>query len=273
MEWLALRVEQGESGRYESYLQWWEDGKKRLYVYGDVENAARSIIRRFLTLTAKRSRMIYPSIANTVMILEHQLTACLALYTRLCTKHRYPVCLPASYLSMVRFWDNFESKPGVEKGIFTLYEAVEHSFAQESNRGRLIKAVCSLLDYMGRGRKETADALDVGEEESLEVKYRDEELKDREEARLEVNAIAIQKWYRRMKSVEKIRLLVKVLQARKLRRLESIEEQTTSSSNVLEEHFVQFKVDSSACGICGTNFKVSTDESLPMSSEDNEGDQ
>ena len=422
-----------ESGRYESYLQWWEDGKKRLYVHGDVENAAHLIIRRFLTLTAKRSRMIYPSIANTVMILEHQLTACLAMYTRLSPDHRYPVCLPASYLTMVRFWDNF--RPGVEKGTFTLYEAVENNFVQEANKVRLLKAICSILNYMvkltcgeasslfdvfgdaldsegtpsyctsgeaertlvlfltmlcncgkaistsldevllrkifkmspscssrltsrinkvleelqeakgccdvvsilkqflqsrreelydlrwhygklwhdgpsnpasylksfhadvsyireelkrdhdkeeasaSRGEEtiraeenENSDAFDLGDGEILEVKYRDEELKDREEARRELNAIAIQKWYRRTKFVVKIRLLAKVLQARKLRRLESIEEQTMSSSNVLEEHFSQFKVDSSACGICGTNFKASTDENLPMSSEDNEGD-
>jgi len=40
---------------------------------------------------------------------------------------------------------------------------------------------------------------------------------------------------------------------------------------VAKEHFSQFKVDPSGCGICGTNFKlVSTDDSLPMSLEDNE---
>ena len=408
-----------ESGRYESYLQWWEDGKKRLYVYGDVENAAHLIIRRFLTLTAKRSRMIYPSIANTVMILEHQLTACLALYSRLCTEHRYPVCLPASYLTMVRFWDNF--RPGVEKGTFTLYEAVEHNFTQEANKVRLLRAVCSVLNYMvnltcgevapsfdvlgdtldsedtpsycssgeaertlvlvltmlcncGKGiapfmdevmlrkifkislnsrltsrinnilekiqdakglcdillifknflqsrgeelydlrwhngklwqdgpsnptsypksfqtdvsyirellqrehrqdgpprdketvtvdTEETTEALDG---ESMNVEHTDEELKDRERARLEVAVTAMQTLYRRKKS--------RALQARKLRRLESIEEQTRASSNVSKEHFSQFKVDPSGCGICGTNFKlVSTDDSLPMSNEDIEGD-
>ena len=420
-----------ESGghRYESYLQWWEDGKRRLYVHGDVENAAHLIIRRFLTLTAKRSRMIYPSIANTIMILEHQLIACLALYCRLCTEHRYPVCLPASYLTMVRFWDNF--RPGVEKGTFTLYEAVERNFIQESNKGRLSRAVCSLLNYMvkltcgevapsfdvlgdalnsegtpayctsgeaertlvlfltmlcncGKGistfldevmlrkilkinpnprlasrinsvleemqnakgccdvvlilktflqsRGETlydlrwqngklwqdgpcnpasypksfqtdvsyireelqrdqqhddafrdtetgpadgeqnADDLDAGGE-GMDVEYTEEELKEKEKARLEVTVTAMQKLYRRKKVIEKIILHAEDLRARKLRRLESIEEQTRSSSNVAKEHFSQFKVDPSGCGICGTNFKlVSTDDSLPMSHEDNEGD-
>lgn len=416
-----------ESGRYESYLQWWEDGKKRLYVYGDVENAAHLIIRRFLTLTAKRSRMIYPSIANTVMILEHQLTACLALYSRLCTEHRYPVCLPASYLTMVRFWDNF--RPGVEKGTFTLYEAVDHNFTQEANKVRLLRAVCSLLSYMvkltcgevalsfdvlgdaldsedtpsyctsgeaertlvlvltmlcncGKGispfmdevvlRKifkmsikshltsriqnilekiqeakglcdvlsifknflqsrgeelydlrwhngklwqdgpsnptsypksfqtdvsyirellqrehrqegasrdketvtaDTEETTDVFDGESMDVEYTDEELKDRERVRLEVAVTAMQTLYRRKKFVKKIILLARALRARKIRRLESIEEQTRASSNVSKEHFSQFKVDSSGCGICGTDFNlVSTDDSLPMSNENNEGD-
>ena len=418
-----------ESGRYESFLQWWEDGKKRLYVYGDVENAAHLIIRRFLTLTAKRSRMIYPSIANTVMILEHQLIACLALYSRLCTEHRYPVCLPASYLTMVRFWDNFI--PGVEKGTFTLYEAVERNVIQEPNKVRLYRAVSSLLNYMvkltcgevapsfdvlgdalnsedtpsycnsgeaertlvlfltmlcncgkgistfldevmlrkilkvnpnphlasrinnvleemqnakgccdvvlilkrflqGRGEKlydlrwqngklwqdgpcnpasypksfqtdvsyireelqrdhqddvpfrdtetetadgeQNADDLDVAGE-GMDVEHTEEELKEREKARLEMTVTAMQKLYRRKKFIEKIILHAEDLRARKLRRLESIEEQTRSSSNVAKEHFSQFKVDPSGCGICGTNFKlVSTDDSLSMSHEDNEGD-
>ena len=404
---------EGGGHRYESYLQWWEDGKRRLYVHGDVENAAHLIIRRFLTLTAKRSRMIYPSIANTVMILEHQLTACLALYSRLCTEHKYPVCLPASYLTMVRFWDNF--RPGVEKGTYTLYEAIEHNFIQESNKGKLFRAVCSLLNYMvkltcgevapsfdvlgdalnsegtyctsgeaertlvlfltmlcncgkgistsldavmlrkilkidpnshltsrinnvleeiqkakgccdvvlilkkflqGRGEKlydlrwhngrlwqdgpsnpasysrsfqsdvslireelqrdhqqddsfETADGdqnaedLDAaGDLDNMGVEHTEEELQEREKAHLEMTVTAIQKWYRKKK----------FMRERKLRRFESMEEQTGSSSDMLKEHFSQFKIDPSGCGICGTNFKlVSTDNSLPMSHGDSEG--
>ena len=418
---------------YESYLQWWEDGKRRLYVHGDVKNAVHLIIKRFLTLTAKRSRMIYPSIANTVMILEHQLTACLALYSRLCIEYRYPehrcsVCLPASYLTMVRFWDTF--RPGVEKGTFTLYEAVERNVIQEPNKGKLFRDVCSLLNYMveltcgevassfdvlgdalnsestpdycasgeaertlvlfltmlcncGKGisssldavmltkifkidpnshlasrinnvleeikkakgfcdvvlilktflqsreeklydlrwqngklrydepcnpasypksfqtdvssiweelqrdhqqgvsfrdtETETADGernaddLDAGGE-GMDVEHTEEELKEKEKVRLEVIVTAMQKLYRKKKFIEKIILLARVLRQRKLRRLESIEEQTRSSSNVLKEHFSQFKVDSSGCGICGTNFKlVATDDSLAMSHEDNEG--
>ncbi len=417
--------QRGESGRYESYLHWWEYGKKRLHVHGNVKDAAHFIIRRFLTLTAKRSGMIYPSIANTVMILEHQLTACLALYTRLCTEHRYPICLPASYLTVVRFWDSF--RPGVENATMTLYQAVDHNASHEPDKLGLLKAVYSILNYMtrltcgkeaplfdvlgdaissedteeaeralvlvltmlcncGKGisifldkvvlesifkvnpnpqlptrivavlekiqeskgfsdvvaslkeflnsrgeelydlrwnkgqlwhdgpsnpnhyvqkfraevanireeltrdqhqqaeasknretassegdNAENAEVLDTAEE-SMEVEYTEDELKERERTRLEVTVAAMQRLYRRKKFVEKISLLARVLQARKLRRLESIEEQTRSSSNVLEEHFARFKVDSSACGICGTNFKVSTDDQMPMGNEDNEGD-
>lgn len=413
-----------DRGRYESYLQWWECGKKRLHVHGNVKGAAHSIIRRFLTLTAKRSGMIYPSIANTVMILEHQLTACLALYTRLCTEHRYPICLPASYLVMVRFWDSF--RPGVENGTMTLYQAVDRNASHDPDKLSLLKAVSSVLNYMtrltcgkeaplfdvlgdaissedteeaeralvlvltmlcncGKGisifldkvvlesifkvkpnprlpirigavlekiqeskgfsdvvttlkeflnsrgeelydlrwnkgqlwydgpsnpshyvqkfraevanirdeltreqhqaeatrnretassegdNAENAEVLDTAGE-SMEVEYTEDELKEREKARLEVSVAAMQRLYRRKTFVEKISLLARVLQARKLRRLESLEEQTRSSSNVLEEHFAQFKVDSSACGICGTNFKVSTDDQLSIGNEDNEGD-
>ncbi|XP_074628132.1 TPR and ankyrin repeat-containing protein 1-like isoform X4 [Acropora palmata] len=420
-----------ESGghRYESYLQWWEDGKRRLYVHGDVENAAHLIIRRFLTLTAKRHRMIYPSIANTIMILEHQLTACLALYSRLCTEHPYPVCLPGSYLTMVRFWDTF--RPGVEKGTYTLYEAIEHNFIQESDKGRLFRAVCSLLNYMvklacgevapsfdllgdalnsedtpayctsgeaertlvlfltmlcncgkgistsldavmlrkifridpnphlasrinnvieeiqkargccdvvvilkkflqGRGERlydlcwhsgklwqdgpsnpasysksfqsdvslireelqrghqqddsfrdtetETADGKQnaedydtAGDLDNMDVEHTEDELQEREKALLEMTVTAMQKLFKRKKFIEKIILLAGVLREKRLRRLESIEEQTRSSSNVLKEHFSHFKVDSSGCGICGTNFKlVSTDDRHSMSHADNE---
>ena len=425
-------VFKNDTGRCESYLQWWEDGKKRLYVHGDVENAAHLIIRRFLTLTAKRSRMVYPSIANTVMILEHQLTACLALYTKLCTVYRYPICLPKSYLTMVKFWDSF--RPGVDKGTFTLYQAVENNANKEADKLKLLKAVCSVLNYMvrltcgevaplfdvlgdalnsddaptysasgeaerslvlfftmlcncGKGistsvegvmlrkilnvkphpglpnrirdvlveiheAKGYCDVMEilkkflqgrgevlydlcwhnsqlwndgpsnpngyperfytdisiireelkqeerqvqvetpqyneaVGSEyvdseradidatvENMEVKYTDEELKEKENARLEVTVTTMQRLYRRMKLAEKIYLYAKALQDRKLMKLKSIEEQTKASKNVFEDHFSRFNVDSSACGICGTNFvRTSTDDDqLPLSHEDNDG--
>ena len=398
-------VQKKDTGVYESYFHWWEIGKRKLYVSGDVENAAHEIIRSFLTLTAKRSGMIYPSIANTVMIIEYQLTACLALYANLCTHHRYPICLPESYLVMVRFWDNV--RPNVDKGTFTLYEAVEHNARQERYKQRLLKATCKILDYMvrltcgevaprfdvlgdalssddsptystsgeverslvlfltmlcncGKGistsvegimlknifslkpnprlpnriknavmevqeAKEFCDVVavfdkflqsrgerlydlrwhngklwfdgsdgpsnpnnyrkrfytdtsnireelgkmlvetphcgeavgedkeDSGEvdfdatEEGIEVKYTEEDLRDKENARSEVAATKIQRWFRGVKQVKEI-------PARNLERLKSIEEQSNASTSAVQERFSKFKLDSSACGICGVHF-------------------
>ena len=139
--------EQEGSGRYESYLDWWERGKRRLYVDGNVENLARLIIRRFLTLPEKRSRMIFPSIANKVMILEHQMTACLALIARLRSSKLAPVvCLPESYLTMVQFWDSF--RPGIDtRRSCTMFEAVDFNVRNEENKERLFHAISSILKY------------------------------------------------------------------------------------------------------------------------------
>ena len=144
----GMVLEQKGSGRYESYLHWWERGKKRLYVDCDVEKAAHLIIRRFLTLPAKRSSMIFPSIANTVMILEHQMTACLALFARLRSNEQAPVVsLPESYLTMVKFWDSFRPSNGT-KHSFTMFEAVDFNVKNERNKERLSRAVSSILKYL-----------------------------------------------------------------------------------------------------------------------------
>ena len=410
-------VFRGDTGRFESYLHWWEQGKKRLYVHGDVVSAAHLIVRRFLTLTAKRIGMIYPSIANTVMILEHQLTACLAVYTCLCTEYRFPICLPGSYLTLVRLWDSF--RPNVDKGTFTLYEAVEHNVSQERNTPRLPNAIRSLLNYMvrltcgelaspfdvlrdalssdetptystsgesertlvlfltmlcncGKGishymesvmlRKilhitpnpclpnrikdvlvavqeaqgyhdlvkvlneflqsrgealydlrwhngklwfdgpanpsfyhqgfytdiskmheelqqvqversqygEVGDSHIAGSDadfdattDNMEVKYTDEELEEKENARKEVAATKIQSWFKGVRQAQ-------VFQATKLARLKSTEEQMLAT-DVAGEHFLRFKMDSSACAICGTKFKTSTDDHPLINQEDHEG--
>ena len=407
-----------DNGRCESYLQWWEDGKKRLYVHGDVENAVHLVVKRFLTLTAKRSGMIYPSIANTVMILEHQLTACLALYTCLCTEYRLPICLPGSYLTMVRFWDNF--RPNVDNCTFTLYEAVEKTVRQERNIPRLLNAIRSLLNHMvkltcgevaslfdvlgdalssdgtptystsgesertlvlfltmlcncGRGISASMEGTMLGKifnitpnpclphrikevlvavqeaqgyhdlvkvlneflqsrgealydlrwhngklwfdgpanpslyhqgfytdiskmheelqqvqversqygeagdshiassdadfdatTDNMEVKYTDEELEEKENARKEVAATKIQSWFKGVRQAQ-------VFQATKLARLKSTEEQMLATDVVAGEHFLRFKMDSSACAICGTKFKTSTDDHTLINQEDHEG--
>ena len=394
-----------DSDRYESYLNWWETGMKMLYVYRDVVNAAHEVVRRFLTFTAMRKGIILPSIPNAVMILELQLTACLALYAKICTEHRCPICLPESYLIMVRVWDSVFAN--YDKGTFTLYEAVEHA-SQEGNRLRLLKRTCSVLNYMvklacgdvahlfnvlgdalssddtpahnasgelerslvlfltmlcncGKGistsvedimlksifslkpksclpnrinnvlvevqeakgccdviavfdkflrtrserlydlrwhsrklwfdgpanpnnyrkifhndtciireelRKIQKETLHHGEavskdevifegvdfdasEESIGVEYTADLLKEKENARseveLEVAATKIQRWYRRVEQA-------RVFRARKLERLKSIEEQINASTTTAEKRFSKFKLDSSACGICGVHF-------------------
>ena len=410
-------VLRGDTGHFESYLHWWELGKKRLYVQGNVVKAARLIVRRFLTLTAKRKGMIYPSIANTVMILEHQLTACLAVYTCLCTEYRFPICLPGSYLTMVRLWDSFI--PNAEKRTFTLYEAVENNVRQDRNIPRLLNAIRSLLNYIvkltcgklaslfdvlgdalssdetptystsgesertlvffltmlcncGKGisndmesvmlRKilhitpnpclpnrikavlvavqeakgyhhlvkvlneflqsrgealydlrwqngklwcdgpanpsfyhqgfytdiskiheelqrvqversqygQAGDSHIAGSDvdfdattDNMEVKYTDEELEEKENARKEVAATKIQSWFKGARQA-------KVFRATKLERLKSTEEQMLAT-DVAGEHFLRFKMDSSACAICGTKFKTSTDDHPLVNQEDYEG--
>ena len=144
----GMVLEQGGSGRYESYLDWWERGKKRLYVHGEVQHAAHFILRRFLTFPAKRTRMILPSIANTVAILEHQMTACLALFARLRSNQNAPVvCLPESYLTMVKFWDTF--RPVIDtRCSFTLFEAVDFNVRNEGNKEKLFRNISSILKYL-----------------------------------------------------------------------------------------------------------------------------
>ncbi|XP_015771515.1 PREDICTED: TPR and ankyrin repeat-containing protein 1-like [Acropora digitifera] len=144
----GMVLEQEDSCRYESYQHLWERGKKRLYVYGEVQHAAHLIIRRFLNLPAKRTRMILPSIANTVTILEHQMTACLALFARLRSTQNAPVvCLPESYLTMVKFWDTF--RPVIDtRCSFTMFEAVDFNVRNEGNKDRLFRAISSILIYL-----------------------------------------------------------------------------------------------------------------------------
>ena len=141
---MVRALDQKGSGRYERYLDWWEWGKKRLYVRGDVEHAAHLVIS-FLTLPAKKNPMIFPSIANTVMILEHQMTACLALIARLRSNENAPVVrLPESYLTMIKFWDSF--RPVMDtRCSFTMFEAVDFNVRNEGNKERLFLAISSIL--------------------------------------------------------------------------------------------------------------------------------
>ena len=132
-----------QRGGYQSFLRLLEQGKRFLYVYGDVLNSANFTIRRFLSLPAWRKSMPLPTLANTALLVEQHLIACLALFARLFVGYEYPVCLPESYLSAIQFWDMVH---GDEKR-YSLYSAVETTM-----RGlppyKGIHQVQRLLEYM-----------------------------------------------------------------------------------------------------------------------------
>ena len=92
-------------GGFRSIFRLLEEGRRVLYIYGDVMNSAFFFIRRFVSLVAWRSSIHLPSLANMSTIFERQIIACLALFARLFNDYEYPVCLPESYLNLIDFWD------------------------------------------------------------------------------------------------------------------------------------------------------------------------
>ena len=97
----------------------------------------------------------------------------------------------------------------------------------------------------------------------MEVKYTDEELKEKENARKEVAATMSQSLLKEVRQADVFRLT-------NLTKLQSSEEQI-AATDAAEEHFLRFKMDASACGICGTKFKSSTDDHPLINQEDHEG--
>ena len=132
-----------EPERTVSFFNWWEDGKMLLHVHGDLKNSAHLFIRRFLSLPGKRPSVPFPSIANTVMILEHQLAACLMMCSRLNVTRREPICLPESYLRAMEVW-NYVNCTSFRH--YDLFNAVDYN-ARESHRG-LFTEMQRLLKYM-----------------------------------------------------------------------------------------------------------------------------
>ena len=110
-------------GRFEIFSKSLERSKSKLYQDSDVIGSIHAAVREFLFTPAKRP-LPYPTIANAVMILERQLTTCLILHSRL---KMSIVCLPESYLSMIKFWDLVEQSEG---GNPTLYSAIQGSATQ-----------------------------------------------------------------------------------------------------------------------------------------------
>ncbi len=111
-------------GRFNIFSKALERSKRKLYVNGDILGSIHSAVKEFLFAPAKKRRLPYPSIANAVMILERQLTACLMLYCRLMVNETI-VCLPEGYLSMISFWD-FVDRPQKNRNT-TFYNALQYA--------------------------------------------------------------------------------------------------------------------------------------------------
>ena len=111
-------------GRFTIFSKALERSKSRLYVNGDILESIHAAVKEFLFTPAKIRGLPYPSIANAVMILERQLTACLMLYCRLMMNNTI-VCLPESYLSMISFWD-FVDRPQKNRST-TFYNALQYA--------------------------------------------------------------------------------------------------------------------------------------------------
>ena len=87
---------------------WWEDCKRHLHGHGDILSAGDIVVRHFELMTANPEKELpFPSPRNCLDILEYFTCAHLALFARLqqSLKPRYRVCLPASYSSVISFWD------------------------------------------------------------------------------------------------------------------------------------------------------------------------
>ncbi|XP_022794976.1 TPR and ankyrin repeat-containing protein 1-like [Stylophora pistillata] len=90
------------------FSRWWEMSKTYLHACGDILEAGHNAVRRFLSMTANpRKRIPYPTPKNCLDILEYFTCVFLTLFARLqqAQNSRDLVCLPASYLSVMSFWN------------------------------------------------------------------------------------------------------------------------------------------------------------------------
>ena len=97
-------IDERKAGCFKIFSQWFERSKDELYRKCDILKASHSAIKIFLFTSAKRNYLPNTSTTNAVMIIEFYITACLMLYSRLMMNDSL-VCLPASYLSLIRLWD------------------------------------------------------------------------------------------------------------------------------------------------------------------------
>ena len=104
---VGIAVERGT--QLTLFSQWWEDSKIYLHFDGNILKAGHHAVRRFLSMTANPGKQLpFPSPRSCLDILEYVTCAHLALFARLqkSLKSRYLVCLPASYSSVISFWDS-----------------------------------------------------------------------------------------------------------------------------------------------------------------------
>lgn len=145
---LTLKGRAGQVS-FEIFLRHWEIGKKTLHVHCDVVQSLHETLRRFLTYTAKSRSGFYPSIANTLMILEHQLTVSLILFARLkCQIRNFCCCIPESYLKRLEFTDFLNC---ARQGLFTTISAVERharSCSSSQEEQKCLRAIQSLQSYI-----------------------------------------------------------------------------------------------------------------------------
>lgn len=131
------------------FLRHWEIGKKTLHVHCDVLQSLHETSRRFLTYTAKSHYRFYPSIANTLMILEHQLTVSLILFARLKRQSRhFCCCIPESYIKRLEFTDVLNC---TRRGVFRIIEAVERharSCSSLQEEQKCLRAIQSLQSHI-----------------------------------------------------------------------------------------------------------------------------
>ena len=116
---VGIAVERGT--QLTLFSQWWEDSKIYLHFDRDILKAGHNTVRRFLTMTANPGKKLpFPSPRNCLDILEYVTCAHLALFARLqqSLKSRYFVCLPASYSSVISFWDSLNCTTTQHSGIY-----------------------------------------------------------------------------------------------------------------------------------------------------------
>lgn len=159
------------------FSKWWEDSKIYLHFDGDIVKAGHNAVRRFLSMAANPGKQLpFPSPRNCLDILEYFTCAHLALFARLqqSMKSCYLVCLPASYSSVISFWDTLNCTTTKHVGIYRaalmyrshpftirevkkfLHDVVSLMLGEYSPHFNLLKKVVHLTSCIESGETERA---------------------------------------------------------------------------------------------------------------------